>query len=107
MSLRIQVGNPHAAANAFCYIPLGACKVARVAAFNERNELARLFYGLLLEQLRSWVSVAYVQVTSSDSWWGRRRRDLELAPKPPFRSTPNELVYEIRDADELSAFIDA
>jgi hypothetical protein len=106
MALRIQLGNPRASANASCYVPLGGCKLARVAAFNETSEVARLFYGLLFEALRSWVSTTYLQVWSSDSWWGRRGRDLALAPKLPLRSTPNDLLYEIGNADELGAFID-
>ena len=38
--------------------------------------------------------------------WSRRVRDVALAPKPPLRSTPNELLYEIGNTDELSAFMD-
>jgi hypothetical protein len=106
MALRIRVGNPRGRANAFCYVLLGKCKLVRIAAFGEEPDVARLFYGLFLQSLRSWVPASYLQISSSASWWGRRGRDVKLAPKAPIRTTSSSLLYDIRDAHELDAFVD-
>jgi hypothetical protein len=105
MPLRIQFGDPKGGVNAFCYVPLGRCKLARIAAFAEPSGVSRLFYRALLESLRVWAPSTYLQITSSDSWWGRRRADLKLAPKPPIYTTSNTLLYEIDGTDDLIRFI--
>lgn len=106
MRFKIQIGNPRGPENASCYMPLRLCGLLRVGAFAETKEVARLFYGLLFESLRSWVKITYLQISSSDSWWGRRQRDLELAPKVPVGRTPNALLFELSNADEMGTFLD-
>jgi len=105
MALRVQFGNPGGRANAFCYVPLGRCKLLRIAAFAEQWGTARLFYGLFLESLRSWVPASYLQISSSASRWGRRGRDIRLAPKAPIRTTSTSLLYDVGHPGELNAFI--
>jgi hypothetical protein len=105
MPLRIQFGNPKGDVNVFCYVPLGRCKLLRIAAFAEQTGVSRLFYGVLLDSLRSWVRASYLQVPSSRSWWGRRRRDITLAPKLAIRATSNALLYDVSSAGDLKALI--
>jgi hypothetical protein len=105
MALRIQFGSPTGRTNAFCYIPLGRCRLIRVAAFAEHSGVSRLFYRLFLDSLRAWARASYLQISSSASWWGRRRRDLRLAPKPPARATSTNLLYSVCSGDELNAFL--
>jgi len=107
MALRIQLGNPRGRVNAFCYVPLGKCKILRVAAFAEPSGVTSLFYGLLLNSLRSWVPASYLQIRASASWWGRRGRTAKLAPKSPIYTTSSSLLYEVSDAADLRTFIDS